>query len=84
VLLHQHPMKEEGGLMVIGGGQIGGNESSTPAAGYIIKNVWVHVQAAMASTDTSSDSVVTVGLPPQPTPQQSPRATGPAGSVVKP
>ncbi|KAH8957192.1 hypothetical protein BDL97_07G079300 [Sphagnum fallax] len=36
-------------------------------------------QAAMASTDTSSDSVVTVGLPPQPTPQHSPRATGPAG-----
>jgi homeobox-leucine zipper protein len=41
-------------------------------------------QAAMASTDTSSDSVVTVSLPPQPTPQHSPRATGPAGSVVKP
>jgi homeobox-leucine zipper protein len=35
-------------------------------------------QAALASTDTSCDSVVTGGLPPQPTPQHSPRASSPA------
>lgn len=40
-------------------------------------------QAAVGSTDTSSDSVVTVGLPPQPTPQHSPRGTSPAGLVLK-
>jgi len=39
--------------------------------------------AAMASTDTSSDSVVTGGaLPQQPTPQHSPRESSPAGCVL--
>jgi homeobox-leucine zipper protein len=41
----------------------------------------VSVQAALASTDTSCDSVVTGGLPPQPTPQHSPRASSPAELV---
>lgn len=77
----QQGMKEEWGLIGIVGHN-GGNQSSTQGC---IMNVRVHAQAAaaMASTDTSSDSVVTGGgLPPQPTPQHSPRESSPAGLVL--
>jgi homeobox-leucine zipper protein len=36
----------------------------------------------MASTDTSSDSVITVGLPQNPTPQHSPRDVNSAGRLL--
>jgi hypothetical protein len=79
-------MKEENGsLGVMGGiGHNGVNKNSTQGC---IMNVRVHAQAAaaLASTDTSSDSVVTGGaLPPQLTPQHSPRESSPAGFVLLP
>jgi hypothetical protein len=80
-VLWQHPMKGRKGPAAAHSyrGQ------STMVEGMLAQHMsmWVYVQAAVGSTDTSSDSVVTVGLPPQPTPQHSPRGTSPAGLVLK-
>ncbi len=81
-----HGLKEErmhGGNLfsaLNGGGGGGGDKISSRGD----LSLQVPGRNGMASTDTSSDSVITVGLPQNPTPQHSPHDVNSAGSVESP
>ncbi|CAM6049110.1 unnamed protein product [Sphagnum compactum] len=79
-----HGLKEErmhGGNLfsaLNGGGGGGGDKISSRGD----LSLQVPGRNGMASTDTSSDSVITVGLPQNPTPQHSPRDVNSAGLLA--